>query len=129
MLVTFQNKLHETTGHIIYTRATLHFLCICLCRSRTFDQSHSLMEADCAHNFRVAFFAEPLNVKWVCFVSKLIKLHFINIFIIVLKTLWTFNVLGIFGDVSISWGSAMISFLAKQRQEIPLFCLHTQQNL
>ena len=49
MLVTFQNKLHETTGRTIYTRATLHFLCIFLCSSRTFDQSHTLMEADCAH--------------------------------------------------------------------------------
>ena len=49
MLVTFQNRLHETTGHTIYTRATLHFRCIFLCSSRTFDQSHSLMEADCAH--------------------------------------------------------------------------------
>ena len=27
-LVTFQNRLHETAGHKIYTRATLHFLCI-----------------------------------------------------------------------------------------------------
>ena len=49
MLVTFQNKLHETTGRTIYTRATLHFFCIFLCSSRTFDQSHSLMEADCAY--------------------------------------------------------------------------------
>ena len=63
MLVTFQNKLHETTGRTIYTRATLHFLCIFFCSSCTFDQPHSLMEADCAHRF---------------------------------------NVLGIFGDVSIS---------------------------
>ena len=46
MLVTFQNKLHETTSR---TQATLHFLCIFLCSSRTFDQSHSLMEADCVH--------------------------------------------------------------------------------
>ena len=49
MLVTFQNKLHETTGRTIYARATLHFLCIFLCSSRMFDQSHSLIEADCAH--------------------------------------------------------------------------------
>ena len=49
MLVTFQNNLHETTGHTIYIRATLHFLFIFLCSSRTFDQSHSLMEADCAN--------------------------------------------------------------------------------
>ena len=49
MLVTFQNRLHETTGRTIYTRATLHFICIILCGSRAFDQSHSLMEADCAH--------------------------------------------------------------------------------
>ena len=49
MLASFQNKLHETTGRTIYTRAALHFLCIYLCSSRTFDQSHSLMEADCAH--------------------------------------------------------------------------------
>ena len=49
MLVTLQNKLHEITGCTIYTRATLHFLCIFLSSSRTFDQSHSLMEADCAH--------------------------------------------------------------------------------
>ena len=48
MLVTFQNKLHETTGRTIYTRATLHFLCIFLCSSRRFNQSHSLMEADYA---------------------------------------------------------------------------------
>ena len=51
MLVTFQNKLHETTGRTIYTRATLHFLCIFLCSSHTFNQSHSLMEADYAHKF------------------------------------------------------------------------------
>ena len=44
----FKKKLHETTGHTIYTRATLHFLCIFLGSIRTFDQSHSLMEADCA---------------------------------------------------------------------------------
>ena len=49
MLVIFQKKLHETAGPTIYTRATLHFLCIFLCSSCTFDQSHSLMEADCAH--------------------------------------------------------------------------------
>ena len=49
MLVTFQNQFHETTGHTIYTQATLNFLCIFLCISRTFDQSDSLMEADCAH--------------------------------------------------------------------------------
>ena len=49
MLVTLQNKLYETTCRTIYTRATLHFLCIFLCSSGTFDQSHSLMEADCAH--------------------------------------------------------------------------------
>ena len=49
MLVIFQKKLHEATGRTIYTRATLHFLCIFLCSSGTFDQSHSLMEADCAH--------------------------------------------------------------------------------
>ena len=41
--------LHETSGHTIYSRATLHFLCIFLCSSRTFDQSHSLMEAECTH--------------------------------------------------------------------------------
>ena len=51
MLVTFQKKLQETTGHAIYTRATLDFLCIFLCSSHKFDQSHSLMEADCAHKF------------------------------------------------------------------------------
>ena len=49
MLVTFQNKLHETTGPTMYTQATLHFLCIFLCSSCTFDQSHSLVEAGCAH--------------------------------------------------------------------------------
>ena len=49
MLATFQSKFHETTGRTIYTRATFHFLCIFLCGSRTFDQSHSLMEADRAH--------------------------------------------------------------------------------
>ena len=49
MLVTFQNQFHETTGRTIYTQATLNFLCIFLCISRTFDQSDSLMEADCAH--------------------------------------------------------------------------------
>ena len=49
MLVTFQNKLQEATGHIIYIWATLHFFCIFLCSSCSFDQSHSLMEADCAH--------------------------------------------------------------------------------
>ena len=46
MLVTFQNKLHETTCRTIYN---LSFFCIFLCSSHTFDQSHSLMEADCAH--------------------------------------------------------------------------------
>ena len=45
----FQNKLHQTTSRTIYTRATLHFLCIFLCSSRTFDQSHSLMEVHCAN--------------------------------------------------------------------------------
>ena len=49
MLVTFQNRLHETTGRTIYTQATLHSLCIIPCSSRKSDQSHSLMEADCAH--------------------------------------------------------------------------------
>ena len=49
MLVTFQNKFHKTTGRIIYTRDIFHFLCIFLCSSRKFDQSHRLMEADCAH--------------------------------------------------------------------------------
>ena len=49
MLVNFQNKLHETTGRRIYTRATLHFLCTFLCSSGIFDQSYSLMEAGCAH--------------------------------------------------------------------------------
>ena len=53
MLVTFQNKLHETTGCTIYTQATLHFLCIFLCSSCTFDQSHSLMEADLVHKLPV----------------------------------------------------------------------------
>ena len=49
MLVTFQIKLHETTGSTIYTRATLDFFCIFLCSSHTFDQSHSLIEVDRAH--------------------------------------------------------------------------------
>ena len=49
MLVTFQIKLHETTASTIYTRATLDFFCIFLCSSHTFDQSHSLIEADFAH--------------------------------------------------------------------------------
>ena len=53
MSVTFQNKLHESTGRTIYTRATLHFLCIFLCSSRTFNQSHSLTEADSAHKLPV----------------------------------------------------------------------------
>ena len=34
-------------------------------------------------NFRVALFAVPLNVKRVCFVSKLVKLHFTNIIFII----------------------------------------------
>ena len=49
MLDAFQKKLPEITGPTIYTRATLHFPCIFLYSSHTFDQSHSLMEADCAH--------------------------------------------------------------------------------
>ena len=49
MLITFQNKFHETTGRTIYTRATLYFLSIYLFSSRTFNHSHSLMEADCTH--------------------------------------------------------------------------------
>ena len=49
MLVTFQNKLHETTSCRIYTRTTLHFLCIFLCSSRMFNQRHDLMKANCAH--------------------------------------------------------------------------------
>ena len=49
MLGTFQNKLHETTGRTIYTRATIHVLRIFLCSSRTFHQSHGLMETDCAN--------------------------------------------------------------------------------
>ena len=53
MLITFQIKLHETTGRAIYTRASLHFFCIFLCISRTFHQSHNLMEADCAHKLPV----------------------------------------------------------------------------
>ena len=50
MLVPFQNKLHETNARTIYNRSSLHFLCIFLCSGSTFVQSHSLMEADCAHN-------------------------------------------------------------------------------
>ena len=49
MLVTFQNNLHETTSWRIYTRATLHFLCIFLCSSHTFNQRHDLVKANCAH--------------------------------------------------------------------------------
>ena len=39
----------------------------------------SLMETDAPTNFRVDLFAVPLNVKRVCFVSKLVKLHFANV--------------------------------------------------
>ena len=49
MLVTFQTKLHETTGCTIYTCATIHFISIFLCNSSTLDQSNSLMAADCGH--------------------------------------------------------------------------------
>ena len=49
MLLTFQNKFHETTGGKIYTWTTLHLICISLCTSRTFDHPDSLMEAHCAH--------------------------------------------------------------------------------
>ena len=48
MLITSQKTIHETTGRTIYTRATLHFLCIFICSSSPLDQSHSLMENDCA---------------------------------------------------------------------------------
>ena len=48
MLVTFQNKLYETTGLTIYIRGTLHFLYIFLCSSRSSDHSHRSMKADCA---------------------------------------------------------------------------------
>ena len=48
MFVAFQNKLHVITSRTMYTQAALHFLCIFLCSSRTFDQSNSLMEVDCA---------------------------------------------------------------------------------
>ena len=83
MLVTFQNKLHETTGHTISTLATLHFPCIFLCSSRTFDQSHILMEADCAHELPFSLLAVPLYVKRVCFVSELVNLNFTNIIFII----------------------------------------------
>ena len=78
MLVTFQNKHHETIGCTIYTRATLHFLWIFLCSDRKFDQSHSSMKVDCAHKLAV-----PLNVKRVCFVSKLVKFRFTNIIFVI----------------------------------------------
>ena len=39
----------------------------------------SLMEADCAHKLLGRLFVEPLNLKRVCFVSKLVKLHFTSI--------------------------------------------------
>ena len=51
MLVTFQKKLHETTGRIICIRVTLHFRFIFLCSIRMIDLSHSSMEADCAYKF------------------------------------------------------------------------------
>ena len=43
----------------------------------------SLMEADCAHKLLGRLLVEPLNVKRVCFVSKLVKLHFTNIIFII----------------------------------------------
>ena len=60
-------------------------------------------------NFRVALFAELMNVKRVCLVTKLVKLHFTSIiFIKFLK-----HELLMFLEFLISWGSAMISFSAK----------------
>ena len=83
MLVTFQNKLHETTGRTIYNRATLHFLCIFLSSSRTCDQSHSLMEADCAHKRPGRPFCGTTECETGLFVSKLVKLYFTNIIFII----------------------------------------------
>ena len=123
MFVTFQNKLHETSGCRIYTRATLHFLCIFLCSSRTFDQSHDLMEADCAHKLpglpvccttecEMGLFRQQAHKT--PFYKHYLHYKFLSIFIV------SIFIIRIFGDVSISWGSAMISFSAKQMQEIPL---------
>ena len=83
MLVTFQNKLHETTGGTIYTRATLHFLCIFLCSSRTFYQPHSLMEADCAHKLPGRPLCGTTECETGLFRQQARKLHFTNIIFII----------------------------------------------
>ena len=83
MLVTFQNKLHETTGGTIYTRATLHFLCIFLCSSCTFYQPHSLMEADCAHKLPGRPLCGTTECETGLFRQQARKLHFTNIIFII----------------------------------------------
>ena len=77
-------------------------------------------------NFRVVLLAVPLNVKRVCFVSKLVKLHFTNIIFIISSWnfmnfycsrnfWWRFDILRlchdfVFGQVNVTY---VISSLSK----------------
>ena len=79
MLVTFHNKLHETFGRRIYSRATLHFLCIFLYSSCTLDQSYSLMEDDCALKRPGQTLYGTTECETGLFCQQARKLHFTNI--------------------------------------------------
>ena len=132
MLVTFQNKLHETTGSTIYTRATLHFLCIFLCSSRTFDQSHSLIEADCAHKLPGCSLCGTTECEMSLFLQQVRKTSFYKHYLhykflklyellMFLEFLVTFRCLE-----ALPWFRFRPGKVKKYHE---IFCLHTQQNL
>ena len=109
MLVTFQKKLHETTGRIICIRVTLHFRFIFLCSIRMIDLSHSSMEADCAYKFSgrplcgITECETSLFHQQACktpFYKHYLHCKFLKLFelLMFLEFWWRFNILRLYHD-------------------------------